>query len=380
MSFLFLKIIFTFENKALPIQSIIKQTCMKTAKVILAIILVIALGACKKQIEIQEIIKEVEKKKSWQEHPGVLFDSKICKNMTSDEGQVYIYSINGIYWVDSTKVLGSTFSTFHLPDQKPFINKDFFLQFYPRDSTLSIFKTREYNYIERKMKNFDPNFNQFYPFNYNKQLVWANNQNFVLIPYTRNTLPNSGDYFQKLLLFKIGLGDRMAIEDTKILTFPSEGRLIGLMSIDEFFIISIDDFTGSNAGSFKITSDGTIKKVSTQMFTRVVKFKNELLAINEGGSFYKSDLSGENWQKLADTEISSHMNYAVINNELYGFIQDDIYYFDFGVDKLTLKAVKNDGLERNFITGMAALHDKVYVATLSGLFLKPITSLKTFAD
>ncbi|MCU0444219.1 MAG: hypothetical protein MUE85_04820 [Microscillaceae bacterium] len=357
---------------------------MKTLQIILALGLLMALSACKKQIEIQEVVKEVEKKKSWQEHQGVYYYYKVCKNIISDGEKIFVHTANSVYSVDSSKMLGSYEPVTPLPEQKPFLNKNFFLKYrdYNDEKSLGVVDTKFYANIIFKMTNFDPDFSQFYPLgNENKVLTSANDQHFLLLPYIKNVQSGSNDYFQKILLIKLNLDNGAKIDNFKIIPFPNDGEVYGWMRVEDFFIISIGGLIGSNAGTFKITSDGTIKKVSPQLFARAIKYKDKILAINDGGDIYQSNLSGENWQKLAGMSYTlSLMNYIVIQDDLYGYFQDKIYYFDFGKDKLTLKPLKNDGLERNFITGMATLHDKVYVATLSGLFYKPISALKQFTN
>ena len=67
-------------------------------------------------------------------------------------------------------------------------------------------------------------------------------------------------------------------------------------------------------------------------------------------------------------------NYYQIKDSLIGVNGDNLFTLKWSDNNYSARFLKNDGMEGTTINGVEVLKDSVYVATTSGLFVKPVSN------
>ncbi|OGX85331.1 hypothetical protein BEN48_14670 [Hymenobacter glacialis] len=147
-----------------------------------------------------------------------------------------------------------------------------------------------------------------------------------------------------------------------------------LAAIDDYFLVNLGD-----AGIYKIKQDGTFRKVHPgAIVDAFYKWNNVVYAPAEYNEILTSTDNGDTWLKSTGTPDQFTLaSYYPVRDSLVGVHFGSLYTLRWNGPRFTMRALKNDGLERATITGIEYLRDTVYVATTSGLFARPV---KTFFE
>ena len=353
---------------------------MKSFQAILAslVALVFATAGCKKEIETQIQIKEVEKQASWTEVPSLYGLSRVIMSTGTDGEAIYLQQPNAFTRLLSQKPLkGLVTTTGPLPSdinvRVPF-GRDFFA--YPNtDTSLVICRNREplnsqfyfnLRQFDRLARRFDTQF-----FSLSKCMA-INLNNYLLAPY-ENKRPDRAFTFV-LAAVQPGAPGSGAVKAYPGPVVIPRAALSGaylryLVAIDDYFLASFGD-----GGIYKIKQDGTFRQVyGAATVDAIYKWNNTLYGPIEYGEIITSTDNGETWQKSSGTPQQFTLSsYYPVKDSLVCVYTNSLYSLRWNGPRYSLRPLKNDGLERATITGVEYLRDTVYVATTSGLFARPV--------
>lgn len=341
------------------------------------------LAGCKKEIETQIQIKEVEKQSSWAEVPSLYGLARIIMSTGSDGQAIYLQQPNAFTRLSSlkgAKVLITTAGPFpaDVSVQLP-IGQDFFA--YPEtDTSLVICRNREplNSGFYFNLRRFDPVAVRFNTRLFSLSKCMAINQNnYLLVPYD-NKRPDRAFTFVLAAVQPGALGSGPITTRVGPVVIPrlvfSGAYLRYLVAIDNYFLASFGD-----GGIYKIKQDGTFRQVyGPAIVDAIYKWKSILYGPIEYGEIITSADNGETWQKSSGVPVQFALaRYYVVKDSLVSEYSGSLYSLRWNGPNYSLRPLKTDGLERATITGIEYLRDTVYVATTSGLFVRPV---KTFFE
>lgn len=345
--------------------------------------LVITLAGCKKEIETQVQIKEVEKQASWAEVPSLYGLARVIMSTGNDGQAIYLQQPNAFTRFSSPKAANGLTSyggsypanvNVRLP-----IGRDFFA--YPNtDTSLVICRNREplNSQFYFNLRRFDPAALRFNTQVFNLSKCMAINQNnYLLAPY-ENKRPDRAFTFVLAAVQPgaLGSGPVMAYPGRVVIpqTVFSGAYLRYLVAIDDYFLASFGD-----GGIYKIKQDGSFRQVyGAAIVDAIYKWNNTLYGPIEYGEIITSTDNGETWVKSSGTPQQFTLaSYYTVKDSLVFTYSGSLYTLRWNGPRYAMRQLRNDGLERATITGIEYLRDTVYVATTSGLFARPV---KTFFD
>ncbi len=359
---------------------------MKLVKWILTAALFYLVLSCTTE-KIVTVEVEVEKENSWKEVTRFTREDKIIINTSRDENGIYFQQPGYMtaYRLKNGKIELNQYIksllTYDIYNKLP-LNSNYMPIPY-RDSLISLtikddFVSSDYS-STLFLKRIDTSFHKIaYPW-MREEIMVINNNGVLLIHYYDKNGAKSNYKF-----FLIGVGINKSkypfiyTTFTKIVEIEKSVKglvghqLIYFASIDDYFIIDLGD-----DGVYKMYQDGNFKKVidGYSGFNFVYKYNNVLYAAVEPQDLYKSFDNGDSWTKYSTNSwILGRGKHNLISDSLVGFYQDNIFTQVWNGDDYTLRFLKNDGLEYKKITGIEFLGDTVYVGTLSGLFVKPLSN------
>ena len=347
--------------------------------------LALALTACKKEVETQIQVKEVEveKKASWTEVPSLYGLARVIMSTGTDGNAIYLQQPNAFTRLVSQKPLsGLVTAAGPLPadvNVRLPIARSFFA--YPdTDTSLTICRNREplSSRAYFSLRRFDPAALRFSTglFSLSKRMA-INENNYLLIPY-ENKRPDRAFTFvlAAVQAGALGSGPVMLYPGPVVIprTNSSGTYLRYLVAIDNYFLASFGD-----GGIYKIKQDGTFRQVyGATLVDAIYKWNNTLYGPIEHNEIITSTDNGETWQKSSGTPLQFTVaSYYAVKDSLVFTYGSSLYTLRWNGPRYTMRQLKNDGLERATITGIEYLRDTVYVATTSGLFVRPV---KTFFD
>ncbi|MEH0156007.1 hypothetical protein V6R21_17805 [Limibacter armeniacum] len=238
------------------------------------------------------------------------------------------------------------------------------------------------NYAEvgLSMSKLDNSFKDFaFHFYQRHEQLYVNNKNQCLIPF------ESSDESQvKFLLINTVVED-MGYEyfvdtlSTKIIPRPeNEPERINFSYLvncieDKFYLTGIDEtYLLSADEEFHIIDEHSIRKI----FKIDGVYYGLTYKAEQGVKTFKmlSSYDGINWQVFADPvrEDLHLFNYKEIDGKTLAYIGDHIIHFYKTDVTIEFKEISNIGLEGNQITSISEFNGRVYVTTLSGVFIKDI--------
>lgn len=351
-----------------------------TRHIIIAISLLLLIS-CKKIIEIREV--QVDKKYSWTEIKKFSGTEKLFLSSGSSSNAIFLQQPFFFTELRNQNInTGITIYGASLPtdiDIRMPINKDF-SAFPFSDSVLRIVNnlypivSPSGGYFD--LKKIDPtltNIQKSYlllfkcmAINKNGTLLLAYNNNRAGFPFT-------------FMMLKIKTNSIYPYIDTiftKTITIPrtSISYVRHISSINDYYLVDI-----SGEGIFKIYEDGTFNKVfNTAIVDAFFEWDGKVYALVEWNRVLISSNNGDNWQEYSGTNsIMTLSNYYVIKDSLIGANRDNLFTLTWSGTNYTQRFLKVDGVENSRINGIEVLRDSVYIATTSGLFVKP---LSTFFD
>jgi hypothetical protein len=336
-------------------------------------------SGCKKEIETQIQIKEVEKKASWTEVSGLSGFERIILSTGSNGQSIYLQQPNFFTRLSTqNRSQGITVSGGRLPTDLGVrlpIGRDFFA--YPdTDSSLVLCRNNEpLNYqFYIGLRRFDKNAIRLNTRLFSLSKCMAINQNnYLLAPYENNRPDRAFTFI--LAAVTPGAGGFPVSATTRKVVIPqalSSGSYVrNLAAIDDYFLVNLGD-----AGIYKIKQDGSYRQVYTYAIVDAFyKWQGIVYAPAEYNEMLTSADNGDTWQKSTGTpDHFTLANYYPVRDSLVGVFFGNLYTLRWNGPRFTSRFLKNDGLERATITGVEYLRDTVYVATTSGLFARPVKS------
>ena len=337
-------------------------------------------SSCKKEIETQIQIKEVVKQNSWTEVSGLSGFERIILGTGSNGQSIYLQQPNLFTRLNTqNRDRGMVVSVGRLPTDisvRLAIGPGFFA--YPAtDSLLVICRNNEpINYEAYvQLRRLDRTGVRFNTRVFSLSKCTAISQsNQLLVPYDNNR-PDRPFTF---LLASVAPGNPgMLVTATSRLVVipqigpPGSGYVRNIAAIDDYFLVNLGD-----AGIYKIKPDGSFRQVhGPATVDAFYKWKSTVYAPVEYNRILTSTDNGDSWQLSFGTpDHFTLANYYPVRDSLIGVYGGNLYTLNWNGSRFTTRFLKNDGLDRARVTGVEYLRDTVYVATTSGLFVRPVKS------
>ncbi|MCL2064608.1 MAG: hypothetical protein FWG98_09610 [Candidatus Cloacimonetes bacterium] len=169
-------------------------------------------------------------------------------------------------------------------------------------------------------------------------------------------------------------GGQIVIKDKGFWKLPNEGNsvsyvILDIMNFKDNFYIT---WYESRSHYVRISSDGIEKhgNVMGMQIRAFFEFQGYLFAHrNIGDLYYTSD--EETWYRVGWT-IPTMKNSLEINDYLFTYLYDTVYFFDDVFGAFTLYRLPIENLQGRHITSMDRFKDDLVITTTAGLFHKPI--------
>lgn len=357
----------------------LKEMRMKFFIIPFFICMLLSLASCTKE---KIITVEKEKIYRWKSLEQFSLFSKIQLNSHSNEEHLLITGINTITqitkntaWPDSIEIQNYSLSYTTPVETKMPITDDIFIG--KNDIGQRVFISTCYNlglntyYTWIDLPKFDSLSAGVTPINaFRGNNVVLNTASQCLIPYDIYTDPihfvvQRGRNFL-LVNYRVEKDefDQIQIDSVdKIIFGPETGLFFKIESVDEYFFIVFDYNT------YRVDKNRDIHLVLEGFTNDIFRDGQKYVATGASGILYSYD-EGLTWQKQTE-EIDSFLRYAIyttIDNKIIGFIDSQIWHFDFGENEITIRELDNDGLEGNKITSISKFENNIYVTSLSGVF------------
>jgi hypothetical protein len=133
-------------------------------------------------------------------------------------------------------------------------------------------------------------------------------------------------------------------------------------------------YVSTNENTYMIRPDGSFKLLSVGSADDFFEYDGKIYAHFGDRIGFTSD-DGETWEEKNNTPtFDGFREFQEVYGQLIFFYEDDLYLVN--PDDFSFSSLKNAGLEGSKITAVMPFQQSIYVATLSGLFHKPIEELK----
>ncbi len=143
-------------------------------------------------------------------------------------------------------------------------------------------------------------------------------------------------------------------------------------SFEDVFLVSFDELYVIDPSGHVSIAQGITPGRITDIFT----FNESLYAYNENTySLYRSADKGLTWQVQATGFPARQLHFFELEDQLCFHVYSQIATVD--LDTGTIEELDNAGLEGHEITSVTEYAGKVWVTTLSGMFIKPIENFFT---
>jgi len=151
--------------------------------------------------------------------------------------------------------------------------------------------------------------------------------------------------------------------------FPQESttEINRIESFRQNFYVSTAEHT------YVIRPDGSFKLVTESSAADFFEYDGKIYADFGNRIAFTAD-DGETWEEINNTStFSGFREFQEVYGHLVFFFEDDLYLVN--PDDFSFSMLNNEGLTGSKITAVMPFFQRVYVATLSGLFHKPIEAL-----
>jgi hypothetical protein len=352
---------------------------MKKATLFLLFGIMIFLGCRKEnQIEIPAPVA-AEKQYRWKLDSNFIKDNAVIANSFATENELYLYGKyfsvvtfdkNNKELVENYQLRGEPNTNFKMPISETFFINTFqriIVYFIPTQGPVT-----EYNTSSYRFGNINPNLTSdlFFPSYKSGQCMAINKKNQALIPYTTSD-PSTNTYSNALnfVLSDVNViyeGQRATITKTKSVSInDADFGLSNLFTHKDYFIANL------RSTNYKIYTDGTVKQIYRDGAIRRIIAKNDTLyAFSNSGDILRSTNDAEDWVKLSTENPNiSNFNYYIMDNEIIGTNMNQLYHFVINGNNLVIKEIDNDQLVTPHITSISKFKDKVFVTTMSGVYI-----------
>ena len=352
---------------------------MKLFKLLIAITFLNMILSCSEKI----VTVEVEKEYSWKEVTRLTYRDKIIINSGRSENNIYflapgyLININLNNGVNTTSVSHMLMEA-NLNNVLP-IKNDCYVNISSTDFYFEIYNVKKKIGRPYLLTTFDSTITQvLYPALVDHERYLINDNNVVMVHYRSK---ESSDYLNFLLIGFAETNDIWHPLDTSFVhlvkipkAVPFDNRLSTFFAIDDYYILEIQE-----QGLYKVEESGNFSLVypGSHAIKNLFKFNGIIYGFEHYyGDMYKSTDDGINWSKSRSNygDILKNSKFNTIGDSLVGAYKDNIFTMTFEENNFILQFLNNDGLEHKHITGIEVLGDSVYVGTLSGLFVKPLST------
>ena len=348
----------------------------------LAIFAICVVG-CKKKIEIREV--PVGIKNSWTEVSSFTGTEKVI--LSSATGANAVYFQVPFYFAEAKGIDpgSTTFYAATLPtnvDLRFPISPRFFAYPYNFNDT-AIYIRSNANPISTprggyfNLRELDPSATKVqWRFSNLFKCMAINKNEVLLVSYENQRAAHPFTFY----LFSIKVLNTYPYIDTfytKPVVIPKTsvgGYVRYIQSINDYFLVEISD-----EGIYKIKQDGSFSRVyQPTIIDAFYEWQGKVYAHAEWDKVLVSTDNAESFQAYSGIpDFMTLSKYFSVKDSLVGTNDDNLYTLRWNNNNYSVRALKNDGLEGKSINGIEVLRDTVYLATTSGLFVKP---LKTFFE
>lgn len=354
----------------------ITDTVMKH-KFTLALAGLFLIVACEKRTEILEI--PTEKKYSWIEKKRFTGTEKIFLSSGRGTSSIYLqqpYSFTALSNQNTTTAI--TVFAAGLPTDIEIrmpINGDF-CAFPFSDTTLRVINNAQPlvspsgGYFN--LKKIDPSLSSIQKYYYTLFKSMAINKNgALLLAYFNNRASQPLTF----MLLKIKTSPTYPYVDTlftKKIAIPKTGvdaYVRHIAAVNDYFLLDL-----SSNGIYKIKEDGSFNRVyGPATIDAFYEWQGKIYGHGEGDRLLISSNNGDSWQEFGGINSSmTFSNYYVIKDSLIGVYRDNLFTLKWNDSNYKQRFLKNDGVEGTRINGVEILGDTVFLATTSGLFVRPL--------
>ncbi|MEL7119036.1 MAG: hypothetical protein AAFO07_06335 [Bacteroidota bacterium] len=343
----------------------------------------LAILSCEK--ETVTVVEEVEKEFNWKQDDNFLFNAKTQLNGFATDDQLFLIGPNFF-----TKISSGP------EDTSQHSSLSYFLPFpYPIQNKLSISKELYMGYINanigffttnspvsyssdnfRDMRDYDADFSNFDVPIYSRGISFPiNSLNQCLITYQRFITVDDTvqvvEFEPYLAMAEIELFEPESrfINDITIKEVTkkfSMGKVLAQHLIEDYFFV-----TGTEK-TIRVNPDLTINDVSQERLLRIFEYQGSLYGFTRE-ELYRSTDTGLSWQTLGGIQSDFFLlNYTQIDGQLIAFYKSQIFKLDITDNGIDSEELDNDGLFGHEITSINTLTNKVYITTLSGVFVRDL--------
>ncbi len=329
------------------------------------------LWGCKDELDIEE---PVAPSTPWQEDDRFLFDIKVQFNTHADGERIHFMGRNHFSTIelmddDTIEYVQHAFQwlEYQQSAQMPITDELFITA---NLNTVRIASTRDpvlqgaSQFLQ--LKEIDPEFSfiQFAPF-WRGEAIGVNDDNVCLIAYQYETV--DGEFGLRALKVRVTFNDSfMEIDEMSMIDIPDSGFGIrSILPVGDDFLIS----TGRS--NYYLDENNQLEEVLAQSLNNLFQVDNEWIGTTTRSVYRSSD--GLTWTEGGTPDrILDLISFDKMGDHTIGIYNSQIFLFDIEGDNLQITELDNEGLFGHEITSVDTFNDRVYVATLSGVFVKDL--------
>ena len=330
----------------------------------------------------KEVIVEVAPTFSWSQDDAFLYQQKALFNLTATNEALYALSAGFFSEVGVGEGdVVHTILPFPYPYQNrmPVTDKVFVGA---AEKVFAIFSVRNpvlnNSELRIRMDERIPGFARFNlpPYNFGDGVAIFDDR-FVVAPFQvfasdEENPVISGQQHLLLTEFEIdfdGVFDRIDSVGTMVVSLPmTAGPVLSLEPMEEYCFVACANET------FRLQRDGSLEKVLNGAITNVINVEGAYYGFGFE-RIYSSLDNGSIWTDLGAIDIAfNQLQFSNVADKWIGFYNSQLFEIDVTETELVVKELDNDGLDGHRIMDVAAFQDEVYIATLSGMFTRPLDS------
>lgn len=332
----------------------------KVVTILTSFIGLILFAGCKKQsIETTQPV--------WQQVGSLQKEGKIVLNAATNGTELFTY---GPYLLNITDKELASASFFHGALSMDFapINGNFFGYFYNQTFIFQSYKAiQSSNYGSIPLSEIDPSAKEFNTTNQSKRYKWAiSDQGQVLL----SVINQNGTYSVYLLTFIVEPNSGAVAARPSIKKIAIPALMLSPTSFysiaDQFFFFSSDHNT-----LYTVNKQGVVVATNNASDGELFYYKgmvylvqgSQMLISKDGGLTFTNEY-------IFDQDLREYY-FRVLEDRLFVFKPNEgIGLFEFTPTGFQIKPLDMQGLEGNLITQLTYFNQKLFVATLSGLYYK----------
>lgn len=325
---------------------------------------------CKDDLDIEV---PVESAVSWLEDDRFLFETKVQFNTHSDGERIHFmgrdhFSTIELVEDDTTELVQHAFHwlNYNQHGRMPITDELFITasqNIVRIASTLNPVLQGASQYINLAEKDPDFEFIETPSF-WMSEAIAVNADNICLIPYHYRLADNSGGI--RVLKVKVALNEFMTIEETEIITISDGGfPLRSIYAFGNDFLITNDRKV------FFLDQNNQVTEAADFPVSNLFEIDGIWFGIRSDKLYRTVD--GRAWTEAGTINPDLGLvSYDQLEGKTIGVYNSQIFLFELDGDQLQITELNNDGLFGHEITSVDVFNGKVYVATLSGVFVKEL--------